>query len=248
MKLVIDETLGNFQAENLVIKPVNTKNGPKPIGEIIKDKESKLLSRSLGIIESSQLDQIQFFKNLTDAYEIVYFYDPGYTDINMIRRLKNWLYPEQSLNCYPIFHNRATLYMLLDKLSRASHESSSLITSRIAQYSSTIQEWIITPDPKAFYKNNIKSIYKKTNKPFRILVSENGKAKIEKTGSLNELVDSVLGRNDVDSSQTWLVSKDLSNDLSVNDHDKTLRVRKAQSTCQCTLCTYSNPTYLELME
>ncbi len=226
MKLVIDETLGNFQVEDLIIKPVNTKFGPKPIKEIIQDKESKLLSRSLGITAFSQLEQIRFFRNLSDAHEILYFYDPAYTDIQVIRRLQNWLYPDQSLNCYPILHNRATLYMLLDKLSRESHESSSTVTNRIAQYSSTIKEWIITPDPKAFYKNQIRSIYKKKKKPFKLLVSEKGKAKIEKTGSLDELVDSVLSRNDVPSSQTWLVSKGLSNDLSVKNHTKHYELEK----------------------
>ncbi|WP_221569135.1 hypothetical protein [Alkalihalobacillus sp. TS-13] len=220
MKLVIDETLGDFQTEGIVIKPVNTKNGLKPIKEVIQDHQSKTFSKSLDITAFNQLDQIHFFKNLSDASEIIYFYDPFYTDSNVIRRLQNWLYPQQSLSSYPIFHNRATLYMLLDKVTRYSHESSDSIINFIEQESNTIQEWVITTDPKVYYKKSIKSIHKKKkSKPYKLLVSENGKAKIKKSGTVEELIVNILPREN-SGFKSWLVHKGFSGDLPIDDHVK----------------------------
>ncbi|WP_261134625.1 hypothetical protein [Bacillus sp. Marseille-Q3570] len=224
MKLVIDETLGDFQMEGVVIKPVNTKNGQRRIKEVIHDHESKTFSKSLDITVYNQLEEIHFFKNLSDASEIIYFYDPFYTDRNVIRRLQNWLYPQQSLVSYPIFHNRATLYMLLDKVTRYNHGSSGSIINVIEQESNTIQEWIITPDPKVFYKNRIKSIHKKKkSKPYKLLVSESGKAKIKKSGTVEELIGDILPREDI-GSKTWLVHKGLSGNLPIDDHVKQHRL------------------------
>lgn len=219
MMIVIDETLGRYDFENVYPKPVHTKKGPLPIQDVLKESSGSFLKRSLNLEPYSQEHHIHFFRDkIRDVSEIVYLYDPSYTDANVLKKLQNWLFPEQRLTVYPIHQNRALILMLIHELSQPADSNTSTAYQRIERCIHSAKEWLLTPVPKAFNEKNHLSLNKKpTQKPFKLVIKEKDDEQISQIESIDQELQRVLEQNG--RQNVWLVQKGIDHDLNLDNHD-----------------------------
>lgn len=185
MKILLDESLGFTTGEfpEVLIKKITVKGG-RTLEEMLTKKRAflppKLTSTNLEI--SEEIDQVRSYMNGTN--ELLYIYDPYVTNQGDIKRIRNWLYPNQKLFLVDGTKNRGYVFFLLTVLKENTYEDVMMSLRGVRQH------FRITTDLHSHSPSRYLQLKKPSTKMYYLLGSEGTKKAIK--GSKQELITKVI--------------------------------------------------------
>ncbi|WP_391560803.1 hypothetical protein [Robertmurraya sp.] len=185
MKILLDETLGFTTGEfpEVLIKKITVKGG-RSLEEMLTKKRAflppTLTSNNLEI--SEEIDQLRSYMSGSD--ELLYIYDPYVTNQGDIKRIRNWLYPNQKLFLVDGTKNRGYVFFLLTKLQESTYEDVMMSLRGVRQH------FRITTDLHSHSPSRYLQLKKPSNKMYYLLGSEGTKKAIK--GNKQELITKVI--------------------------------------------------------
>lgn len=149
-------------------------------------------------------EHIDYFLNIDDDV-LLYYYDPYYTSLNTLKRLRNWFSPNKNLMPISLPQNRAQFVMEFQQLDALGDCLKDFQYKRILNEVQMLRQgnksWIIAPNIKPFLrKTGVLKYIKSQNNPLYGLYKGDitRKSKSEDTGKPRVLWDKLLNEKNYD--------------------------------------------------
>lgn len=185
MKILLDESLG-FTTKNfpeVLIKKITGKGG-RSLEELLT-KKSVLLPKKFNSTRleiSEEMDQLREY--MGESNELLYVYDPYVTKQDDVKRIRNWLYPNQKLYLVDGTKNRGYVFFLLSELQVHTYEDVMISLRGVRQY------FRITTDLHSHSPSRYLLLKKPSAKMYYLIGSEGTKKAIK--GSEEDLLTKVI--------------------------------------------------------
>ncbi|MEK3988361.1 hypothetical protein [Robertmurraya sp. FSL R5-0851] len=185
MKILLDETLG-FTTElfpEVLIKKITGKGG-RSLEENLTKKRAFIPQKfnAISVNMDEGIDQLRSYMNGSD--ELLYIYDPYVTNQGDIKRIRNWIYPNQKLFLVDGTKNRGYVFFLLTKLQESTYEDVMMSLRGVRQH------FRITSDLHSHSPSRYLQLKNPSTKMYYLLGSEGTKKAIK--GSKQELITKVI--------------------------------------------------------
>lgn len=231
MVIVLEELYGMrsipFMSTEVKIKPTLLRGG-LPLREYIQQTKRSLLPSALPLQSYSLSEELVFFKGIAEQAEIsLYFYDPAYTSIQNLYRVRNLLLPDHKLIPIPfdaMKSNKAELLYLMDALADWAGKQDAPLTYEkfllhTQYFKSRCTPWSLVAEVGPFtHVKRHRRLHKPPAKPLfkQVYTHTDGKLKVHKTGDLLELWQQILAAK-TEEKQAWVVRKGITTDLPGSD-------------------------------
>jgi|GEM_PF-4627865 len=228
MLIVVEELFGihslPFSHIQLKIKPTFVPKNELTLKGIIEKTKPGFFSKQVRMRPYSITDEIEYFMDISqDSETILYFYDPGYTSIDVLYRIRNLLLPERKLIPIPFEGskgNKAELIYLIYTVSdwygkQAQYIGYDQFLIHTQYFKSLCTPWSITSEIRPFTSDKKhQSIYKPLKRISykQVYAAQNGKLKVHKAGELIDLWSQMLIAK-TESKRVWVVRKGVSVEL-----------------------------------
>ncbi|USG65689.1 hypothetical protein NDK47_26925 [Brevibacillus ruminantium] len=231
MRIVLEELFGitelPFLQGRLKIKPTVLKK-EHTLREFIEKTKPGFFSTAVPLEPYSLSEELAFFQDAAKQTQmILHFYDPAYTSIQNLNRVRNLLTPDLRLIPIPFDAtkgNKAELIYLIHTLTewlekQEQHLTYEKILIHTQYFKSRCTPWSFVAEvgPFAVVKKH-RSMYKPPAKATfkQVYTQEDGKLKVHKTGELSELWQQILAAK-TEGKQVWVVRKGVTVDLPGSD-------------------------------
>lgn len=225
MLFLLDETLDirpqplpNHRYE---IKPVRIGRKYKSLKDALEEINPGWRAKKLSPKPYRLSEELEFFSRAArDEEEIVYFYEPRYSSVGILSRIRNWLLPETHLIHIPIYGNLAEIVYLIEAIRhwcerRNSSDGQQELSVYIKKLQGRLKRWILSPMPMAVHQwKKRHTVYKPLNKkPFLLVeVTQQQKIDLRESGELTRLWGS-LSDHVPERHRLWAVCKGVTEDL-----------------------------------
>lgn len=228
MFIVIEELFGikslPFLHIQLMVKPTFVQKKEQTLREVIEKAKPGFFSTSIGLRPYSLSEELAYFMDIVkEAQTILYFYDPGYTSIENLYRIRNILLPDHKL--IPIAFdairgNKAELIYLIHTLTEWAQKQTQHLTYEKylihSQYfKSRCTPWTLVSELQPFSDlKKHRMIYQapRTQTFKHVYTEADGKLKVHKTGELLDLWQQMLMAK-TEGKRVWVVRKGVVTEL-----------------------------------
>jgi len=228
MLIVIEELFGitslPFLHLQFRIKPTLVLKKEQSLRELIEKTKPGFFSTPLGLRPYTLSEELAYFMDASQEFEtIVYFYDPDYTSIENLYRIRNILLPDRRLIPIPfdgVKGNRAELIYLIHTLSdwadkQTQHLTYEKFLIHSQYFKSRCTPWSIVAElaPFAEVKKH-RTVFQRPSKlSFKQVYAEaDGKLKVHKTGELLDLWKQMMLAK-TEGKRVWVVRKGVETEL-----------------------------------
>ncbi len=228
MLIVIEELFGiaslPFAHIQLRIKPTLVHKKEQTLRELIDKTKPGFFTTVLGLRPYSLSEELDYFMDASRQEQtILYFYDPGYTAVENLYRIRNILLPDRKLIPIPfdgIKGNKAELIYLIHMmedwtLKQTQHLTYEKFLIHTQYFKSRCTPWSIVSELAPFTEEKKhRGIYQPPSKlSFKQVYAEsNGKLKVHKAGELLDLWQQMLAAK-TEGKSVWAVRKGVSAEL-----------------------------------